>query len=120
MKFIRAIKDSTVGDNKRSAGYCIRLKDLKPTNPALQPTQKMVFEGLKPTPLNIKDILRRLCAKDGGSLTIQAHSVGIPYETVDVRCKNTLLDMDTIKKKEVEQLMRMPSAAVIARFDRNV
>jgi len=107
MKFIKSVKDSASGGSSKTVGLYIKLKDLR-NNGSGDNRRRLIFNGLNPTPLVVRDVLGRLCARDGGDGTLawQAMNAGIEFDVVDIRYKNIMLDRKKAKSAEADKVRK--------------
>lgn len=100
-------------------GYHIKLKQLVTGDK--DRIKKVICEALSPTPLGVKDVIRRVCHKEGGegTLTLEASSHDIAWNTVQIRCEGGLLDYAKLRDSggPAQEQRRLAS---IKRFDRIV
>jgi len=108
MKFIKDVKDSASGDSSKTVGLYIKLKDLMRDNGSGDNRRRLIFNGLNPTPLVVRDVLGRLCAKEGGAGTLawQAINANIEFDVVETRYKNIMLDRKRAKGAEADNIKK--------------
>jgi len=65
----------------------------------------VICDGLSPTRLSVKDVIRRVCHKDGGegTLTVEAENNSIPNHHVQLRCDGALLDYAKLRDEKAPE-----------------
>ena len=100
----------------------IKLKTLKEDSLQHDGTSRLIFDGLNPTPLRVRDTIRKLCtltpSDTNGALTDIAQKHGFIESYVSVKLNATLADWECSRvKNEMKRQMITGNPKSMARFD---
>jgi hypothetical protein len=100
----------------------IKLKTLKEDSLQHDGTSRLIFDGLNPTPLRVRDTIRKLCtfnpSETKGTLTEYAQKHGFDEKYVTVKLNATLADWECSRlKNETKRQMITGNPKSMARFD---